>query len=114
MDEKYLELKPYFANEFRRMDEDPSYKGKFNFFAFLFNFWWFIFKGCIATAFIFWGICMAAGFASGLIGGILAVALEIPLVYYLIVVGVGLAIEIVVGLKANSIYYKNYKAKRGL
>ncbi len=105
MDEKYLELKPYYQQQFNRMDEDEGYKGKFNIFAFLFSFIWLCTKGCVKQGIMVLVVCGALNVATTALGdSALSFVTSIA----------AFAVYIFIGLRGNYLYYQSYKAKTSL
>ncbi len=105
MGDNYEGLKPYFAEQFKKMDKNPNYKGKFNIFAFLFSCIWLLTKGCTKIGLILLAIGVIGSTAMQLMGApVLSLAIFIAL----------LVLDVFVGLRGNYFYYQSYKAKRNI
>ena len=94
MSYKFHCLKPYYKEEFLKIKNNPNYKGKFNFVAFLFSWMWMLPKKMYVGAVVY--ICV--------------VGLLVNYVHY----SFTLIASIAIGFRANYMYYnyfndKNYK-----
>lgn len=88
---KYNNLKPYYREDFIKMDSNPEYKGRFNFVAFLFSWIWMITKKMYVGAVVY--ICITG--------------LLISYVHYNFV----LICALVMGFRANYMYYNYFNNK---